>query len=64
MTFSFVSLLVGRELGPAPCWIIQQFSRKMTSLQQHISNFWEIEKAAQANSKEHNLVLIFQHLHP
>lgn len=64
MTFTFVSLLVERELGSAPWRIIQQFGRKMTSIQQHISKFWEIEKAAQANSKEHNLVLIFQHLHP
>lgn len=64
MTFTSVSVLVERELSPAPFWVIQQFGRMMTSIQQHISKFWEIEKAAQANSKEHNLVLIFQLLHP
>lgn len=51
MTFTLVSLLVERELGPAPCWIIQQFGRKMTSIQKHISKFWEIEKAAQAKQR-------------
>lgn len=37
VTFNFGFLLLEMELGPAPCWIIQQFGKRMTSIQRHIS---------------------------
>lgn len=35
-------------LGYSAVW------QMVTSVEQRIRNFWEIEKATQANSKEHN----------